>query len=145
MSSLFGVLSIGASGMAAQRARAELLVENLANAETTRTPEGGPYRRKDAVFESATVESPFASMFHAQLESAGGVAVSDIVTDNSEPERRYLPGHPDADKDGYVAFPKINTAEDMVDLMNASRSYQANVAAIAAVKDMIQKSIDLFR
>jgi flagellar basal-body rod protein FlgC len=97
------------------------------------------------VFENTTVESPFASVFSAQLESAGGVKVSDIVTDTSDPERRYMPGHPDADKDGYVAFPKINTAEDMVDLMNASRSYQANVAAIAAVKDMIQKSIDLFR
>src|SRR6266496_154932 len=128
MSSLFGVLSIGASGMAAQRTRAELLVENLANAETTRTPEGGPYRRKDVVFESTPVESPFSSVFQSQLESSSGVAVSDVVTDNSEPERRYLPGHPDADKEGYVAFPKINTAEDMVDLMNATRSYQANVA-----------------
>jgi flagellar basal-body rod protein FlgC len=145
MSSLFGVLSIGASGMAAQRTRAELLVENLANAETTRTPEGGPYRRKDAVFENDSVSSPFGSIFNSQLESAGGVTVSDILTDNSEPERRYMPGHPDADKDGYVAFPRINVAEDMVDLMNASRSYQANVAAISAVKDMIQRSIDLVR
>jgi len=145
MSSLFGVLSIGASGMEAQRTRAELLVENLANAETTRTPEGGPYRRKDVVFESAAVSSPFSSMFRSQLESAGGVAVSEIVTDSSDPERRYMPGHPDANKDGYVAFPKINTAEDMVDLMNASRSYQANVSAISAVKDMIQRSIDLMR
>ncbi|HTS64142.1 MAG TPA: flagellar basal body rod protein FlgC [Candidatus Acidoferrales bacterium] len=145
MSSLFGVLSIGASGMAAQRTRAELLVENLANAETTRTPEGGPYRRKDVVFENTTVTSPFASVFSSQLESAGGVGVSDIVTDTSEPERRYMPGHPDADQEGYVAFPRINVAEDMVDLMNASRSYQANVAAITAVKDMIQHSIDLMR
>jgi flagellar basal-body rod protein FlgC len=143
--SLFSVLSVGASGMAAQRTRAEILVENLANAETTRTPQGGPYRRKDVVFENTTVQSPFASVFSAQLESSGGVAVSDIVTDTSDPERRYLPGHPDADKDGYVAFPRINTAEDMVDLMNASRSYEANISAMAAVKDMIQKSIDLFR
>src|SRR5215831_16739331 len=137
--SLFGVLSVGASGMAAQRQRAELLVENLANVETTRTPDGGPYRRKDAVFETSTVQSPFASMFGAQLENGGGVAVSDIVVDNGEPDRRYMPGHPDADKDGYVAFPKINTAEDMVDLLSTSRSYEANVAAMTAVKDMIQK------
>ena len=142
--SLFSVLSIGASGMAAQRARAELLVENLANAETTRTPDGGPYRRKDAVFESASVESPFHSVFASQLD-AEGVAVSDVVIDSRDPERRYMPGHPDADGDGYVAFPRVNPAEDMVDLMGASRGYQANVAAIAAVKDMIQKSIDLFR
>jgi flagellar basal-body rod protein FlgC len=131
--------------MAAQRTRAELLVENLANAETTRTPEGGPYRRKDVVFESSSVESPFSSLFASQLDPVGGVSVSEIVTDGSEPERRYMPGHPDADKDGYVAFPKINAAEDMVDLMNASRSYEANVSAIAAVKDMIHQSIDLLR
>ena len=143
--SLFSALSVGASGMAAQRARAEVLVENLANAETTRTPEGGPYRRKDLVFESSTVASPFASVFSSELQSQGGVAVAGMITDMSEPERRYLPGHPDADKDGYVAFPKINPAEDMVDLMGAARSYGANVAAIGAVKDMIQRSLDLGR
>ena len=80
--------------MAAQRARAELLVENLANAETTRTPEGGPYRRKDAVFESAAVDSPFSSVFGAELESTGGVRVSEVITDTRDPERRYLPGPP---------------------------------------------------
>ena len=143
--SLFSVLSIGASGMAAQRTRAELLVENLANAETTRTPEGGPYRRKDAVFASTEVASPFASIFNTQMQGAGGVRVADIVTDPRDPERRYLPGHPDADAEGYVAFPRINPAEDMVDLMGASRNYQANVAAISAVKDMIERSLDLLR
>jgi flagellar basal-body rod protein FlgC len=141
--SLFSVLSIGESGMAAQRARAELLTENLANAETTRTPDGGPYRRKDVVFEAAATTSPFSSIFDAQLQSSGGVAISDIITDTSAPEQRFMPGHPDADADGYVAFPHINPAEDMVDLMGASRSYEANVAAIGAVKDMIQKTIDL--
>lgn len=143
--SLFSVLSIGASGMAAQRARAELLVENLANAETTRTPEGGPYRRKDVVFESTEVSSPFASIFDSQIHAAGGVAVAEIVTDTRDPEQRYLPGHPDADANGYVAFPRVNPAEDMVDLMGAARGYEANVAAIAAVKDMIQRSMDLLR
>jgi flagellar basal-body rod protein FlgC len=143
--SLFSALSVGASGMAAQRARAEVLVENLANAETTRTPEGGPYRRKDVVFESTAIESPFSSVYNAQLNSPNGVAVSDILTDTSDPERRYMPGHPDADQDGYVAFPKMNPAEDMVDLMGSARTYEANVAAISAVKDMIQRSIDLFR
>src|SRR3954463_13952718 len=103
--SLFSVLSIGASGMSAQRMRAELLVENLANAETTRTPEGGPYRRKDVVFESAPVESPFSTVFDSQMRATGGVGVSEVVTDMRDPERRYLPGHPDADVDGYVAYP----------------------------------------
>ena len=143
--SLFSVLSIGASGMQAQRTRAEVLVENLANAETTRTPEGGPYRRKDVVFETSSVDSPFSSVFDAELQRPGGVAVSEIVTDNGEPEKRFLPGHPDADAAGYVAFPRVNPAEDMVDLMGAARNYEANVAAISAVKDMIQRSIDLMR
>ena len=144
--SLFSVLSVSASGMAAQRARAELLTENLANAETTRTAEGGPYRRKDTVFSTEPVGNSFSSLFEeASSSSLEGVKVSDIVVDTREPERRYLPGHPDADQDGYVAFPRINPAEDMVDLMGASRSYQANVAAISAVKDMIQRSIDLLR
>src|ERR1700732_3765004 len=98
--SLFSSLSVSGSGMSAQRARAELLVENLANAETTRTPEGGPYRRKDVVFESTSVATPFSSIFDSQVNSPTGVAVSDIITDNSDPERRYLPGHPDADQDG---------------------------------------------
>ena len=143
--SLFSALSVGASGMAAQRARAELLVENLANAETTRTPGGGPYRRKDVVFESSPVEAPLSSVFDAQVNGPSGVAVTDVITDSSDPERRYMPGHPDADPEGYVAFPHINPAEDMVDLMGSARSYEANVAAIGAVKDMIQRSIDLFR
>jgi flagellar basal-body rod protein FlgC len=143
--SLFSVLTIGASGMAAQRTRAELLAENLANAETTRTPEGGPYRRKDVVFASADIDSPFASTFQSELESAGGVAVQNIVVDTRDPERRYMPGHPDADADGYVAFPRVNPAEDMVDLMGATRGYEANVAAISAAKDMIERSLDLLK
>ncbi|HZQ52013.1 MAG TPA: flagellar basal body rod protein FlgC [Bryobacteraceae bacterium] len=143
--SLFNSLSVSASGMYAQRTRAEVLVENIANADTTRTAEGGPYRRRDVVFQSSEVGSPFSSVFESEAAQETGVAIGDIVVDNSEPDRRYMPGHPDADKDGYVAFPKVNPAEDMVDLLGASRAYEANVSAISAVKDMIQRSIDLFR
>lgn len=144
--SLFSALSVSASGMAAQRARAELLVENLANAETTRTPEGGPYRRKDVVFTTQQQASPFAATFQTQLDqNSVGVGISQVVVDTSAPDRRYQPGHPDADAEGYVSFPKVHPAEDMVDLMSASRSYQANVAAMGAVKDMIQRSLDLLR
>jgi flagellar basal-body rod protein FlgC len=144
--SLFSAISVSASGLDAQRTRAELLVENLANAETTRTPEGGPYRRKDAVFSTEAPGMPFQSLFQSQLEGdVSGVAVSQITVDDREPDMHYLPGHPDADANGYVGFPRVNPAEDMVDLMSASRGYQANVAAISAVKDMIQRSIDLFR
>jgi flagellar basal-body rod protein FlgC len=141
--SLFSSLQVSASGMSAQRTRAELLVENMANAETTRTPEGGPYRRKDVVFSSEPQASPFSAVF--QREIANGVTVSDIVQDQRDPERRYMPGHPDADATGYVAFPRLNPAEDMVDLLSASRSYQANVSAIAAVKDMINHSIEIMK
>ena len=142
--SLFSALSVASSGMSAQRARAELLVENLANADTTRTPEGGPYRRKDVIFASDPA-SQFSSMFESEMNANTGVRVAGVVRDNSAPEMRYLPGHPDADKDGYVAFPKMNPAEDMVDLMGSSRGFEANVAAISAVKDMIQRSLDLFK
>ena len=145
--SLFNALSVSASGMSAERTRAQILVENIANADTTRTAEGGPYRRQDVVFQSEQVDTSFSSLFSSSMaEGAGnGVGISEVVQDTSEPDRRYLPGHPDADKDGYVAFPKVNPAEDMVDLLGASRSYQANISAISAVKDMIQRSIDLFR
>ena len=144
--SLFGALSVSASGLSAQRQRAELLVENMANSETTRTPEGGPYRRKDAVFESEQESSPFSAIFQGALNGgATGVRVAQIVEDASEPDKRYMPGHPDADKDGYVAFPRSNPAEDMVDLMSASRGYEGNVAAMSAVKNMIQSSIEIMK
>jgi flagellar basal-body rod protein FlgC len=144
--SLFSAISVSASGMDAQRTRAEILVENLANSETTRTPEGGPYRRKDAVFTTQSSSSPFGSFFQTHLdEQDTGVAVAEISVDESAPELHYLPGHPDADANGNVAFPHINPAEDMVDLMSASHSYQANVTAISSVKDMIQRSLDILR
>ena len=144
--SLLSSLSVSASGMSAQRVRAELLVENIANAETTRTADGGPYRRKDVVFQSQAMESPFAGMLSDRMnESSMGVTVSNILVDQREPDKRYLPGHPDAGPDGYVAFPKLNPAEEMVDLMSSSRSYQANVAAMTSVKEMLQRSIDLLK
>lgn len=143
--SLFSVFSVSASGMGAQRLRAQLLAENLANAETTRTPGGGPYRRKDAVFVSEPQGSPFSAVFETAVGGATGVAVAEVLEDGREPLKRYLPGHPDADAAGYVSFPRINPAEDMVDLMNAARSYQANVSAISAVRDMVHRSIDLLR
>ena len=152
--SLFGVISVSASGLAAQRLRATVVAENMANAETTRTPDGGPYRRKQVVFESEAAGSPFAD----ELARAGsllaggrvdggvqGVVVREVITDPREPELRYVPGHPDADAQGYVAFPQVEPAEEMADLMSASRGYQANVNAILAVRDMINRSLDLLR
>ncbi|MGJ5817834.1 flagellar basal body rod protein FlgC [Paludibaculum fermentans] len=144
--SLFNLLSVSASGMAAQRARAEVIVENLANSETTRTPEGGPYRRKDVVFESEAQGSPFSAVFQAEMSAGSmGVGVSQVIEDSRPPDMRYQPGHPHADARGYVAFPHMSPAEEMVDLMGATRGYQANVAAISAVKDMVSKSIELMK
>ena len=142
--SLFTSLAVSASGMAAQRTRAEVITENLANAETTRTPEGGPYRRKDVVFESTGAATSFASILGDAMVP-GGVSVAGIGVDSQDPEQRYQPGHPDAGPDGYVAYPRINPAEEMVDLMSASRGYQANIASMSAVKDMLQHSLDLLR
>ena len=143
---LFSALSVNSSGMSAQRTRAEVLVENLANSDTTRTSDGGPYRRRDVVFESQAVSTSFASVYGSQIgEEATGVGISEITVDSRDPERRYMPGHPDADQDGYVSFPRVNPAEDMVDLMSASRGYEANVSAISAIKDMILHSIDLMK
>jgi len=141
--SLFSSLQVSASGMAAQRTRAELLVQNMANAETTRTPEGGPYRRKDVVFSTQVQASPFSSAFQNELST--GVSVADVVTDDRAPELRYMPGHPDADANGYVAFPNLNPAEEMVNLMNAQRSYDGNVSAMTAIKDMLNHSIDIMK
>jgi flagellar basal-body rod protein FlgC len=144
--SLFSSLSVSASGMDAQRTRAELLVENLANAETTRTPEGGPYRRKDVVFQSQEVGSPFSGVLSDEMNgSSTGVGISNMIVDQRDPEKRYLPGHPDAGADGYVSFPRLNPAEEMVDLVSASRGYQANVASMTSVKEMLQRSIDLLK
>jgi flagellar basal-body rod protein FlgC len=144
--SLFSLLSVSASGMAAQRTRAELVIQNLANSETTRTPEGGPYRRQDAVFQSAPQISPFSAVFQTEMTSGvNGVEVADIIQDPSEGEKRYQPGHPDADAEGFVAYPNVNPAEDMVDLLSAQRGYEGNVAAMTAIKDMIQRSIDLMK
>jgi flagellar basal-body rod protein FlgC len=145
--SLFSALTVSATGMSAQRTRAALLVENIANSETTRTPEGGPYRRKDAIFTTQDVGSAFGTEMDAQMGGSqlSGVRVAGITVDTRDPEKRYMPGHPDADASGYVSIPRVNPAEDMVDLVSANRSYQANVSAMSAVKDMIQKSIDLLR
>jgi flagellar basal-body rod protein FlgC len=144
--SVFTMMSVSASGMAAQRARAEVIAQNLANSETTSTPEGGPYRRKDLIFASEAQDSPFSAVFQTQLSAgAMGVGVAGVLEDTRPPDMRYQPGHPHADAQGYVAYPHISPAEEMVDLMGASRGYQANVAAIAAAKDMAAKSIDLLK
>jgi flagellar basal-body rod protein FlgC len=145
---MFSTLEVSGSAMAAERQRAEVVAANLANAETTHTPEGGPYRRKEVVFASSG-NLPFRMMlagFHSTLRgSMPAVRVQQVVDDPTPPLMRYEPGHPDADKDGYVAYPSINPIQEMVDLMGAVRSYQLNASAIAATKQMVQTAMDLLK
>jgi flagellar basal-body rod protein FlgC len=145
---LFDLFQVSGSALAAERLRAEVVTTNLANAETTRTPQGGAYRRKLAVFESRQA-SPF-QLIYAQtsaggVEQAGGVRVSAVLEDPGPGQRRYEPGHPDADAQGYVEYPDINPVEEMVDLMGAQRAYELNASAIQAAKQMIQQSIQILR
>lgn len=138
--------SVLASGLEAQRARLAAVSSNLANVQTTRTPEGGPYRRRDVVFTAAPVETPFDGALASQLEALDrGVEVSAVVTDPRPFKTAYEPGHPDADEDGYVQYPNINPMEEMVNMMSALRSYEANVTAVNATKSMAMKALQIGR
>ena len=146
---LFEVMEVSGSALQAERIRAEVVAANMANAETTRTPEGGPYRRHHVVFTSMAPEQSFGGQFAEQLgqpdKAFGGVQVSAVVEDQGEPLRRYDPGHPDADKNGYVAYPDINPLTEMVDLMGATRAYGLNSSAVEAEKNMLSASLEILR
>jgi flagellar basal-body rod protein FlgC len=144
---LFGVLDISGTALTAERQRAEIATSNLANAETTSTPEGGPYRRVEVVFAATHAEPTGFSDAMASVTDlqAQGVRVQQVVTDSTPPVRRYDPGNPQADAQGYVAYPNVNPSEEMVDLMGAARSYDLNASAIQATKSMIESSIDILR
>ena len=140
---LITALDVNASGLTAQRKRVELASSNLANSQTTRTEEGGPYRRKDVVFQ--TSES-FKQTFDEIMENGVvGVEVSQLVEDPRPFERRFEPGHPDADVEGYVSYPNVNVMEEMANLVEGSRSYEANISAIAIVKAMISRTLEIGR
>ncbi|MDH5751186.1 MAG: flagellar basal body rod protein FlgC [Deltaproteobacteria bacterium] len=138
-------MGASSSGMASQRFRMNIISANLANAETTRTPEGGPYRRRDVVFGAL----PAARTFEEELRSK---AIQDnplhskvlgVVIDERPPMLKFDPGHPDANEDGYVAMPNINTMEEMTNLMLASRTYEANVTSFNATKAMALKAMEI--
>ena len=142
---LFSILDLSGRALTAQRQRAEVVTANMANAETTRTPEGGPYVRKHVVFQT---DNPggFGSALQSAFErDVRGVHVSAVVPDTAPAVRRFDPGHPDADTEGYVSFPAINPVEEMVDLMSAVRSYQLNTAAVQGTKSMIQQSLEILK
>ena len=140
--SLMTAIEVGASGLAAQRRRFEVLVGNLVNANTTRPADVEPYRRKDVLFTSANPEVSFGT---ALDEAVQGVEISGVVTDRSEPRKQYDPGHKHADKDGNVLYPNINAMEEMVNVLSATRSYEANLQAVNMAKEMQQKTLEILR
>lgn len=167
---LFGVMDVSASALKAERVRAEVVASNMANAETTRTPEGGPYQRHHVVFEAEGGSSSFGHSLMSQIHgnafgsgfddglasslpgsvtasnaTPGGVAVTGVIADESAPLRRYDPEHPDAGPDGFVAYPDINPLTEMVDLMGATRSYGMNASAVQAEKNMVTSSLDILK
>ncbi len=143
----FSAMDISASALAAERARMNLISSNLANVNSTRTAEGGAYRRKDAVF-TAVPASQGPGTFKAMLgkaTEARKVEVTQIVEDQNPPRMQYEPTHPDADAAGYVAYPNVNVVEEMADMISATRSYEANVTATQAAKSMALKTLELGR
>lgn len=145
---LFDSLAVSGSALSAERQRSEIITANLANAETTHTSAGGPFHRREVVFRSSGTSSfrfALANSSNRLGPAPGSVEVSDVVDDPTPPVMRYEPGHPDANKDGYVAYPAINPVMEMTDLMGSVRAYQLNASAVSAAKQMIQQSIDILK
>jgi flagellar basal-body rod protein FlgC len=143
----FDMLQISGSALSAERQRSEVIATNMANAETTHTDGGGPFRRKEVVFASSSNASFHLAFANASQpgRTAGTVRISQVVDDTAPPVMRYEPGHPDANDQGFVAYPAINPVQEMVDLMGSTRAYQLNASAVSAAKQMIQQSIEILK
>lgn len=148
--SLFNVFRIASEGMTAQQQRLETASANLANAETTRTAEGGPYQRRDVVFSSTTEAAASFSSFGSAFDSvwsqetpAPGVKAATLISQAQNGIRRYEPGHPDADQNGYVTMPDVNSLEETINMMSAARSFEANSTAFSTAKEMVRASLKL--
>ena len=143
--SFLNSLSISASALTAEKFRSDIILQNMANISTTRTAEGTAYRRKQVVFEERRMN--FSEMLDesSAMASGGGVRVREVVENQSDLTPVYDPTHPHADEEGYVYMPNVNRAEEMVDLMAASRAYEANVTAVNVAKSMIMKAMDIGR
>jgi flagellar basal-body rod protein FlgC len=139
MSTITDAMNASASGLSAQRARIEVAVSNLANAESTRSANGEPYRRRDVVLAAD------AGFDQVLGKAASGVRVAAIVEDQSPFQTRYEPSHPDADANGYVALPNVDASQEMVDMLSAARAYQANLAAIGLMRDLVAKALEIGR
>jgi len=145
--SLFSSMHISASGMTAERSRMDVIAENIANAESTHTKEGGPYRRRQVVFQSISPEKRFSDAFSTSLGSQEplSVKVAGVIQDTRPFQEVHDPSHPDADANGMVKLPNVNAVEEMVNLNAASRSFEANVTVMEASKRMFLKSLELLR
>lgn len=144
--SLMKALDIGSSALSAERTHLNVISMNLANVNTTRTPEGGPYRRKTVLFESVPVETPFGKAMQSELDrELRGVKVRSILNDNRPFKMAYDPAHPDADVEGYVRLPDINVVEEMANMLTSMRSYEANVSTITTAKAMFNKALEIGR
>ena len=142
----FRSLQISASGLTAQRIRMNVISSNLANVQTTRTPEGGPYKRRDVIFAATGGPSSFHNVLSSTLEEGiAEVSVVDIVIDSAPPKMVFNPNHPDRDASGYMAMPNVNVIEEMVNMLSATRSYEANVTAIQSAKGMALRALEIAR
>jgi len=142
--SFFGSMDTSASGLTAQRLRLDIISQNIANATTTRTPEGGPYKRKAVIFETINNEESFNSVLNKYTDSKNnGVRVSQIIDDNKPFPVIYDPTHPDADAKGYVQLSNVNMVEEMVNMISASRSYESNVTTFNTMKAMVSKALEI--
>ncbi len=147
MADFMSGLRLSSSGMTAQRMRMNTISSNIANVNTTRTPEGGPYRRKDIVFEAMPDAKNFGEILgvNSPEEQLQRVQVTDVQSDLKPPLLKYEPDHPDANQDGYVAYPNINMMEEMTNMIQATRAYEANVSALQSAKDMALSSLEIGR
>ncbi|MDR4505505.1 MAG: flagellar basal body rod protein FlgC [Candidatus Scalindua sp.] len=139
----FSVLDISASGLTAERARMRVIANNIANAQVTETATGGPYKRQQVEFESILKQS-MLSRFSKAAET-GGVKVKGIMESNDLPNMVYIPGHPKANKEGYVEMPNVSVSKEMVDLIAASRSYEANTAVVTTYRKMNERALNIIR
>ncbi len=139
-------LDIGASALSAERTHMNIISMNLANAKTTRTTDGGPYRRRSVVMEALPVDQPFSKQMKTAMDQdLRGVRVESIAVDQRPAKMVYEPGHPDANEDGFVAYPDINVVEEMAALMTVQRGYEANVTTVDTIKSMYTKAIEINR
>jgi flagellar basal-body rod protein FlgC len=145
MSGIFSAFKITASALTSQRLRMDIISNNVANAETTRTEEGGPYQRQQVVFAAGHTETGPVPAAVSSRRAEEGVRVDEILVDDSPGHRAYDPSHPDADEDGFVTYPNVNIATEMTDMISATRSYEANVTVFNALKSMVNKAIEIGR